>query len=104
MIKLDVLGFKYDDSEPAFTLLGGGAFYYHIAADKVLEKNSFDAKLTAEGKAFAAGELGYPSAAWQATHDTLINRTGTKAPPVPPAAPGASGVDGSPEDEPSEDC
>ena len=84
-LQIDVLGYRYDDSEPAFTLLTGGVFYYHFAGRKEYEKASFDAWMTKQGKAFGAKELGTPSAAYLAQHNTIASRVG--APPTPP--PGA---------------
>ena len=78
-VQLDVFGYKYDDAEPAFTMLKGGDFYYHIITGKRYEKTSFDAMLTAQGKSFGAKELGVPSAAWQAGHNTIITRSGAAA-------------------------
>jgi len=59
-IEVDVLGYRYDNADPAFMELEGG-FYYHLPTRRRLDRVEFDAKLVAEGKSFAAGELGYPS-------------------------------------------
>jgi hypothetical protein len=83
-IKQDVLGFDYDDTEPAFTEMASG--YYHHRVDKRLyDKPSFDAWLTAKGKSFAAGEVGPQSTAYKATHLSIASR-GTAAVPAVPAA------------------
>ena len=66
-VALDVLNFKYDDVEPAFTDTGNG-FYLHWAEAKMYEKKSFDAWMTANGKSFGAKELGKPSAAFLKDH------------------------------------
>jgi len=83
-IKLDVLNFPYDDAVPAFTELASG-YYYHRIDKRLYEKKSFDAKLAAEGKSFAAGEVGDQPASYKADHLSIASR-GT---PVVPAAPGA---------------
>jgi hypothetical protein len=86
-LQLDVLGFRYDDSEPAFTLLTGGLFYYHFASAKEYEKTSFDAWMTKQGKTFGAKELGAPSAAYLAQHNTIASRVGAPSTPPPTGAP-----------------
>lgn len=78
-LQFDVLGYTYDDSEPAFTLLKGGYRYYHRITGQQFDKASFDAWMTASGKSFGANELGVPSAAWQAGHNTIISRSNTVA-------------------------
>jgi len=83
-IKIDVLGFEYDSSEPAFTLLKGGRFYYHIKTGIICSKDSVDKKLSAAGRSFQDGELGVPSVEWQSTHRNIISETGTTVPPPEP--------------------
>jgi len=78
-IKRDVLGFRYDDEEPAFQEVEGG-FYYHLRHPKKLhEKASFDAWLVAESKSFAAGELGYASIPYVLRHEDMLR---SYVPPV----------------------
>ena len=79
-LQIDVLGFTFDDAEPAFVLRDG--YYLHIAEHKLYGKASFDAKLTAEGKAFDAKELGVTSAAYKATHSWSGYFVGNAAPVV----------------------
>jgi len=70
-IELDVLGYRYDNAEPAFVELTGG-FYWHMPTNRRLDKDEFDAKLVAEGKSFAAGELGIPSLEYMRYHETIL--------------------------------
>jgi len=95
MIRFDVLGFEFDNVEPAFTEIDA-EFYYHFCERKLYEKGSFDAMLTAEGKAFGAGELAVPSADYMKGHGSIVTRVdpsdlsgGASPPPAPIVAPSA---------------
>lgn len=72
-IKFDVLGFEFDNVEPAFTEIDG-EFYYHFYQKKLYEKGAFDAMLTAKGKAFGTGELAVPSAGFIKNHGSIVTR------------------------------
>ena len=82
-IAIDVLGFRYDDANPAFTDTGNG-FYLHWAEAKMYEKKSFDAWMTANGKSFGAKELGKPSAAFLKDHRWGGIAAAASSPPKPP--------------------
>jgi len=84
-LKIDVLGFEYEDSVPAFTELTSG-YYYHRISKKMYGKPSFDAWLTAEGKAFGTGELGDQPASYKADHFSIVTR-GTPVTAGPPPGP-----------------
>ena len=71
-LKTDVLGFQYDDAEPAFTEEASGRFYYHLRTKRLLERKSFNARLEQDGKAFADGELGSPSDDYIARHEGML--------------------------------
>ena len=78
-IKLDVLGYRYDDEEPAFQEVEGG-FYYRLRHPKKLhEKVSFDAWMAAEGLSFGTNELGYASIQYVLDHEDMLRSY------VPPA-------------------
>jgi len=83
-IKLDVLGHRYDDAEPAFCELVGG-WYYHLRLKQRFNKDEFDAKLVAGGVPFADGELGVPSIGYILTHEYIL--WGVVVPDSTPAAP-----------------
>ena len=84
MRKADVLGYFYDNAEPAFAALEGGQYYYHLHTKKMLERSSFDTMLSDKGLAFEEGELGAPSAGWLAQHGGLTqNLFGPAKPTVP---------------------
>jgi hypothetical protein len=83
-VALDVLNFRYDDTNPAFTDTGSG-FYLHWVEGKMYDKPSFDAWLAAEGKSFGAKELGKPSAAYLKDHRWGGLASGTA--PAPASAP-----------------
>lgn len=78
MIKLDVLNFVYDNAEPAFTEMASG-YYHHRVTKMLYSKLAFDAKLAAEGKAFAVGEIGDQSLSYKATHASIVSRGTVKA-------------------------
>ena len=113
-IKLDVLNFPYDNAEPAFTEMVGG-YYHHRVNKRLYERGSFDAWLAAEGKTFAAGEVGDQSASYKATHETIVSRgtvkfyavklapvtvSVTKVPSVTADDTGAITIAGGPADKP----
>ena len=77
-IKLDVLGYRYDDEEPAFQEVEGG-FYYHLRMKKRYDKAEFDATLVTDGKSFGVGEVGYASIRYVMTHESMLRSY------VPPA-------------------
>ena len=83
-VKIDVLGHKYDDAEPAFTAVASGLFYYHLRTKKLYDRESFNAGLEQDGKAFADGELGIPSDDYIARHEDMLKNLYS---PELPAAP-----------------
>ena len=85
-IAIDVLGFRYDDTNPAFTDTGNG-FYLHWAEAKMYDKKSFDAWMTANTKSFGSKELGQPSAAFLKDHRWGGIAAAAAPAPKPPAAP-----------------
>ena len=85
-IKIDVLGFRYDDAQPAFQEVEGG-FYWHIRHKKLLEKVSFDAWMTAEGLSFAVGEVSYVTIKYLKDHEDMLHSF------VPPAGSAQMDVD-----------
>jgi len=70
-IKLDVLGFRFEKPNPAFVETQNG-FYYHIRTKRLFEKDSFDARLTVEGKSFKPGELGNPHKEFITEHGGVL--------------------------------
>jgi hypothetical protein len=65
-MRIDVLGFEYDDVEPAFIQRDG--YYLHLKTHRIYGKPSFVKWLAAEGLSFGAKELGTLSSAYQSTH------------------------------------
>lgn len=110
-VKVDVLGWRQLDDEPAFQIVEGG-FYYHLRSKRLFEIVTFDAKLVAEGKTFAADEVGYASIRYVMDHEDMLhsyvppagsaqmNVTITTAPTATPDSVGVITVTGGPTDEP----
>lgn len=85
-VKLDVLGYRYDDVEPAFTDTGQG-FYLHWRSHKMYDKKSFDAWMVSKSLSFGAKEVGKPSALFLANHSWGGLAAGAPSPPVVTLAP-----------------
>ena len=65
-IKQDVLGFDYDDAEPAFIQRDG--YYLHLANHRSYDKPSFAKWMAKEGLSFGTGEVGTVSSGYKADH------------------------------------
>ena len=81
-IRIDVLGYTYDDAEPAFTHMDSG-LYHHRITQRTYSVEAFDAWLVSVGKVFGPKELANQSDEYKATHLSLASR-GTVKPPPPP--------------------
>jgi len=91
-MQIDVLGFRYDEAEPAFMPTEGGTYYYHQFTKRLFERSTFDVKLAREGKAFAAGELGTFSAAYVAEHEDMLDIPLSTTVPTAPTTPAVVAV------------
>ena len=70
-IEVDVFGYRYDDVEPAFMRVRDN-HYYHLRTKRLFKEAEFDTKLAADGKAFGANELGYPSLQLMLRRETML--------------------------------
>lgn len=92
MFKLDVLGHKYDDSEPAFTAVESGMYYYHLKTKRLLGRASFDKFLADNDIGFADGELGIPSDGLIAISEDMLKNLFTPTVPTAPTTLGVTAV------------
>ena len=83
-LKLDIFGYRYDDTEPAF--VNAGLFWFHRPTGKLLTKASVTAYMASftPAKTMGAKESGSLSAAYLADHIGMPVAAG--APPPPPPA------------------
>ena len=83
-IQIDVLGFEYDDAEPAFIQRDG--YYFHLKTHMKYDKPSFAKWLTAEGLTLGAKEVGTVSSQYEANHlwgGLLVGKTTAAVTPAP---------------------
>lgn len=90
MLRIDVLGYTYDDDAPSFIDCGG--YWFHRISSRLLEKASLAAWMSANSKTFGAKEKGDLTAGYALLHHGIQAVAAAQGQPAQPQTVAPSAV------------